>query len=122
MDRNLNIYSSNPLIANNGNSPWTPDHAGEGSVETIHRLDKPKMYKVILLNDDFTPMDFVVLVLQKFFGKSEEQATKVMLDVHQKGAGVAGVFTLEIAEMKSMQVNQFARSNQHPLKCSLEHE
>ncbi len=122
MDRKLNIYSSNPLIANNGNSPWAPEHAGDGSVETINRLDRPKMYKVILLNDDFTPMDFVVLVLQKFFGKSEEQATKVMLDVHQKGAGVAGVFTLEIAEMKSMQVNQFARNNQHPLKCSLEHE
>lgn len=122
MDRKLNIYSSHPLIANNGNSPWAPEHAGDGSVETINRLDKPKMYKVILLNDDFTPMDFVVLVLQKFFGKSEEQATKVMLDVHQKGAGVAGVFTLEIAEMKSMQVNQFARNNQHPLKCSLEHE
>jgi ATP-dependent Clp protease adaptor protein ClpS len=114
------IFASHPLISSQG--PFTPDHAGEGSVETINRVDKPKMYKVILLNDDFTPMDFVVLVLQRFFAKNEEQATAVMLDVHQKGAGVAGVFTLEIAEMKTMQVNQFARHNQHPLKCALEHE
>ena len=113
------LHSSLPLASQSGN---TPEHAGEGSVETINRVDKPKLYKVILLNDDFTPMDFVVLVLQRFFSKNEEQATAVMLDVHQKGAGVAGVFTLEIAEMKSMQVNQFARQNQHPLKCALESE
>jgi ATP-dependent Clp protease adaptor protein ClpS len=98
------------------------DHQGEGAIETIDRLDVPKMYKVILLNDDFTPMDFVVLVLRRFFAKTEEEATRVMLDVHQKGAGVAGVFTLEMAEMKTMQVNQFARMNQHPLKCTLEAE
>jgi ATP-dependent Clp protease adaptor protein ClpS len=95
---------------------------GAGAVETIDRLDIPKMYKVILLNDDFTPMDFVVLVLRRHFNKTEEQATEVMLDVHKKGAGVAGVFTLEMAEMKTMQVNQFARMNQHPLKCTLEAE
>jgi ATP-dependent Clp protease adaptor protein ClpS len=95
---------------------------GAGAVETIDRLDVPKMYKVILLNDDFTPMDFVVLVLRRYFGKTEEQATQVMLDVHKKGAGIAGVFTLEMAEMKSMQVNQFARMNHHPLKCTLEAE
>lgn len=93
-----------------------------GAVETIDRLDVPKMYKVILLNDDYTPMDFVVLVLRRFFGKTEEQATQIMLDVHKKGAGIAGVFTLEMAEMKTMQVNQFARMNQHPLKCTLEAE
>ena len=97
-------------------------HDGSGAVETIDRLDLPKMYKVILLNDDFTPMDFVVLVLRRFFAKTEEQATEIMLDVHKKGAGIAGVFTLEMAEMKSMQVNQFARMNQHPLKCTLEVE
>jgi len=95
---------------------------GAGAVETIDRLDIPKMYKVILMNDDYTPMDFVVLVLRRFFAKTEEQATAVMLDVHKKGAGIAGVFTLEMAEMKSMQVNQFARMNQHPLKCTLEVE
>lgn len=80
------------------------------------------MYKVILLNDDYTPMDFVVLVLRRFFSKTEEQATQIMLDVHKKGAGVAGVFSLEIAEMKVMQVNQFAQLNQYPLKSTLEEE
>ena len=108
-------FSSDSNSNNNGNE-------GAGAVETIDRLDVPKMYKVILLNDDYTPMDFVVLVLRRFFGKTEEQATQVMLDVHKKGAGVAGVFTLEMAEMKTMQVNQFARMNQHPLKSTLEAE
>ena len=108
-------FSSDSNSNNNGNE-------GAGAVETIDRLDVPKMYKVILLNDDYTPMDFVVLVLRRFFGKTEEQATQVLLDVHKKGAGVAGVFTLEMAEMKTMQVNQFARMNQHPLKSTLEAE
>ncbi len=107
------------LSTDSGNSNG---HQGEGAVETIDRLEIPKMYKVIVLNDDFTPMDFVVLVLRRFFAKTEEQATEIMLDVHKKGAGVAGVFTLEMAEMKSMQVNQFSRMNQHPLKCTLEAE
>lgn len=94
----------------------------EGVVDTVDRVETPKMFKVILLNDDFTPMDFVILVLRRFFSKSEEEATKVMLDVHKKGAGVAGIFTLEMAEMKTMQVNQFARMNQHPFKCTVEPE
>ena len=80
------------------------------------------MYKVLLLNDDYTPMDFVVLVLKRFFGKNEQEATKIMLEVHHKGAGVAGVFSLEVAEMKVMQTNQFAQLNQHPLKATLEEE
>lgn len=95
---------------------------GETSIQTVNRVQTPKLYKVILLNDDYTPMDFVVLVLRRFFGKDEGQATKVMLDVHKKGAGVAGVFTLEVAEMKVMQVNQFAQMNEHPLKSTLEEE
>ena len=94
----------------------------EGAVETLPQIETPKMYKVILLNDDYTPMDFVILILRRFFAKSEEESTKIMLDVHKKWSGVAGVFTLEIAEMKVMQVNQFARSNQHPLKCMMEPE
>ncbi len=80
------------------------------------------MYRVILLNDDYTPMDFVVLVLKRFFAKTDEQAQQVMMDVHQKGSGTAGIFTLETAEMKVMQTNQFAQLNQHPLKCTLEEE
>lgn len=94
--------------------------ATEGSVATVPEVKTPKMYKVVLLNDDFTPMDFVVLVLKRFFGKNEEEAIRVMLNVHQKGVGVAGVYSLEIAEMKVMQSNQFARMNQYPLKSTLE--
>ena len=94
----------------------------QGGVELASRLETPKMYRVLLLNDDFTPMDFVVLVLRRFFGKNEDEANLIMLDVHKKGSGTAGVFTLEMAEMKVMQVNQFARMNQHPLKSVLEPE
>lgn len=113
-------------MANNGNqndggTPFSsPD--GEAGVQIVPKLDTPKMYKVILLNDDYTPMDFVVLVLRRFFAKTEEQATEVMLDVHKKGAGIAGVYSLEIAEMKVMQVNQFAQLNKYPLKSTLEEE
>ncbi|MCX7979218.1 MAG: ATP-dependent Clp protease adapter ClpS [Bdellovibrionaceae bacterium] len=97
-----------------------PEPESDSSIQTLPRLEEPRMYAVILLNDDYTPMDFVVLVLKRFFGKSEEEATKIMLDVHKKGSGVAGVYTLEIAEMKVMQVNQFAQLNQHPLKSTIE--
>lgn len=91
----------------------------EIGVDVLPVVGTPRMYVVILLNDDYTPMDFVILVLRRFFGKNEEEAQKIMLDVHQKGSGVAGIFTLEVAEMKVMQVNQFSQMNQHPLKCSL---
>ncbi|MFS4460609.1 ATP-dependent Clp protease adapter ClpS [Bdellovibrio sp. HCB2-146] len=108
---------------NNNNYPFsTPEGEGDASVQLVPKIDTPKMYKVILLNDDYTPMDFVVLVLRRFFAKTEEQATEIMLDVHKKGAGVAGVFSLEIAEMKVMQVNQFAQLNQFPLKSTLEED
>ncbi|MCE3009373.1 MAG: ATP-dependent Clp protease adapter ClpS [Proteobacteria bacterium] len=107
-------------MSNLVNSNQQNQNDTSGSVETLQRVTTPKMYRVLLLNDDYTPMDFVVLVLRRFFGKNEEQATHIMLDVHKKGAGTAGVFTLETAEMKVMQVNQFARMNQHPLKSTLE--
>lgn len=105
-----------------GDKKNLPDLTPEGdiAVETLPAVETPKMYVVVLLNDDYTPMDFVVLVLRRFFAKNEEEASRIMLDVHKKGSGVAGVFTLEVAEMKVMQVNQFARLNQHPLKSSLE--
>ena len=80
----------------------------------------PSMYKVILNNDDYTPMDFVIEVLQLFFKKTEEQATDIMLAIHHQGKGICGVFPFGIAETKVVQVNQFARQNQHPLLCSLE--
>ena len=81
---------------------------------------KPSLYRVLMLNDDYTPMEFVVLVLQRFFRMGMEDATRVMLHVHQKGVGVCGVFSYEVAETKVTQVMDFARENQHPLQCTLE--
>jgi ATP-dependent Clp protease adaptor protein ClpS len=83
-------------------------------------LKQPPLYQVILLNDDYTPMDFVVQVLEHFFRLSREQATQIMLHVHIRGRGVCGVFTREIAETKVAQVNEFSRRNQHPLLCTME--
>jgi ATP-dependent Clp protease adaptor protein ClpS len=82
----------------------------------------PKRYKVLLHNDDYTTMDFVVLVLMRFFHKSETEALHIMLNVHKKGVGVAGIYPLEIAETKVNHVHNMARSNNHPLKCSIEKE
>ena len=84
------------------------------------RPKKPSMFKVLMLNDDYTPMEFVVMVLKRFFHMDLEQATRVMLHVHQKGVGVCGIFPYEIAETKVNQVMDFARQNQHPLQCTLE--
>ena len=83
-------------------------------------LKKPTLYRVILLNDDYTPMEFVVYVLQNFFGFDKEKATQVMLAVHTKGKGVCGVFTREVAETKSMQINNFSKQNEHPLISEIE--
>ena len=87
---------------------------------TRTRTKKPSMYKVLMLNDDYTPMEFVVQVLQMFFKMNIEDATRVMLHVHQRGVGVCGIFPYEIAETKVSQVIDFARQNQHPLQCTLE--
>lgn len=84
------------------------------------KLKPPPMYKVILNNDDYTPMDFVVEVLIRFFSMDTEKASQLMLNVHYDGKAVCGVYTAEIAETKVMQVNQYARDNQHPLKCTME--
>ena len=83
---------------------------------------KPNLYKVLMLNDDYTPMEFVVLTLQRFFRMSIEDATRVMLHVHQRGVGVCGIFTYEVAETKVNQVIDFARQHQHPLQCTMEKE
>ena len=90
------------------------------ATKTRTRPKKPSQFKVLLLNDDYTPMEFVVMVLKRFFSMDLEQATRVMLHVHQKGVGVCGVFTYEIAETKVNQVMDFARQNSHPLQCTLE--
>lgn len=92
----------------------------DAELDSEVQVEHPKMFKVILLNDDFTPMDFVVYVLRRFFGKVETEATQIMLDVHERGFGVAGVYTHEVAEMKMMQVNQHAETQEYPLKCTIE--
>lgn len=111
-----------------------PAHAGPGKRRTPeheHHRDlavetakpqtaRPPLYQVILINDDFTPMDFVVEVLQQFFGMNREKATQIMLHVHTRGRGVCGLFTREVAESKVTQVNEFSRQHQHPLLCTME--
>jgi len=84
------------------------------------KLQPPPLYKVILLNDDYTPMDFVVEVLESFFQMDREKATQVMLHVHTRGVGVCGLFTRDIAETRVAQVNEYARNHQHPLLCAME--
>lgn len=86
------------------------------------KIKRPPMYKVVLLNDDYTPMDFVVVLLRSVFGLNEERSNQVMLEVHQKGAGVCGVYTREIAETKVEQVMQISQGNEHPLQCLMEPE
>lgn len=88
--------------------------------EAKPRIKKPPLYKVVLLNDDYTPMEFVVEVLQVFFRMDRPKATQIMLHVHMRGKGVCGVFTYEIAETKAAQVNDYSREHQHPLLCTLE--
>lgn len=90
------------------------------ATKTKTRPKKPSQYKVLMLNDDYTPMEFVVIVLKRFFKMDMEEATRVMLHVHQRGVGVCGVFPYEVAETKVNQVMDFAKQNQHPLQCTLE--
>ena len=100
-------------------TPGSGDQVGVAT-KTRAKPKKPNQFKVLLLNDDYTPMEFVVMVLKRFFAMDLEQATRVMLHVHQKGVGVCGIFPYEIAETKVNQVMDFARQNQHPLQCTLE--
>jgi len=100
------------------------DDNGQSETGVVTKIrsntQKPSMYKVLLLNDDYTPMEFVVEILERFFSKQGEEAVQIMLHVHQKGVGVCGVFTYEVAETKVTQVVDYARANQHPLQCTLE--
>ena len=115
-----------------GGPPQPPSRRDEGAGNddgrsgaltlTRTRTKKPSMYKVLMLNDDYTPMEFVVDVLQHIFQKNREEATQIMLHVHQKGVGVCGVYTYEVAETKVTQTVDYARKNQHPLQCTLEKE
>ncbi len=100
-----------------------PDDPGTGIVtRTRTKTNRPSLYKVLLLNDDYTPMDFVVYILERFFNKPREEAMRIMLHVHQKGVGMCGIYTYEIAETKVAQVMNFARQHQHPLQCTMEKE
>ena len=109
-------------VASMSNRAHDPDSGTVGQVVTRPRdkTQKPSMYKVLLLNDDYTPMEFVVHVLERFFSKGQEDATRIMLHVHQHGVGICGVYTYEIAETKVTQVIDFARQHQHPLQCTME--
>ena len=109
--------------------PYNPDPLGDNpekdaALDTLlkpkPKTKKPNMYKVVLLNDDYTPMDFVIHILEKFFAKSRTEATEIMLHVHRRGVGICGIFTYEIAETKVMQVMDYARSHEQPLQCTME--
>ena len=107
-------------MARNGD-PRRGDDAGTHIItKTRPKTKQPALYKVLLLNDDYTPMEFVVHILEKIFGKTREEAVDVMLHVHRHGVGMCGVYTFEVAETKVAQVIEFARQNQHPLQCTLE--
>ena len=113
--------SAAPPIRAGRNDDADGDQGQTGlATRTKTKPKKPSQFKVLLLNDDYTPMEFVVMVLKRFFSMDLEQATRVMLHVHQKGVGVCGVFPYEIAETKVNLVMDFARENQHPLQCTLE--
>ena len=111
---------------NNDDPSQNPNHeeAPETGVllKSRPRTQKPSMYKVIILNDDYTPMEFVVLILEKFFNKNRQEATDIMMHVHRKGVGVCGIFTYEVAETKVTQVMDYARANEQPLQCTMEKE
>lgn len=109
--------------AGGGDDEGTRGSDGQGGLATVTekpKLAKPPLFKVILLNDDYTPMEFVVHVLQKFFAYDLEKATRIMLTVHTEGAATVGIFTRDVAETKCDQVNQYAQENHHPLKSTIE--
>ena len=116
-----------PIRAMAGKKGPGRDGGGDGNrtglaTKTRPKTKKPSLYKVLLLNDDYTPMEFVIHVLEKYFSKGREDATRIMLHVHQKGVGICGVFPYEVAETKVTQVMDFSRQNGHPLQCTMEKE
>ena len=109
-------------IENNKDSKQSEDQGNTSTVATLEKpkVKKPPLYRVIIFNDDYTPMEFVVYILQTFFGIDRDKATQIMLAIHTHGKGVCGIFTKEVAETKSAQVNNFARENEHPLISEIE--
>tara|TARA_B100000768_G_C11189586_1_gene336705 strand:+ start:459 stop:854 length:396 start_codon:yes stop_codon:yes gene_type:complete len=113
--------SYNPMLMSQDDQP-TPDDNHDLQVieQTRPKIAQPSLYKVVLLNDDYTPMEFVIDILSRFFNHGEEQATQIMLAVHTQGKGVCGTYTKDVAETRAMQVNQHARQHKHPLLCEVE--
>jgi ATP-dependent Clp protease adaptor protein ClpS len=124
--RHRNLFSAPNFgpgpMAQTGKTADSEEAEGRTITQSRPQTKRPSLYRVILLNDDFTPMDFVVLVLKRFFHKSEPEAGRIMLEVHNQGAGLAGVFPFEVAETKVYQVSEFSRTHQYPLKCIMEKE
>ncbi|MBX7230989.1 MAG: ATP-dependent Clp protease adapter ClpS [Bdellovibrionales bacterium] len=105
-----------------GNPHNESEEVGQVITEVKNKTKRPSLYKVILLNDDFTPMDFVISILKKFFHKSEAESARIMMEVHSQGAGIAGIYPFELAETKVYQVNEYSRAQRYPLKCIMELE
>ena len=122
-DSQRGVYGVTPIPFSMATRNTKDDDGETGiAVETREKTKRPPLYKVMLLNDDYTPMEFVVLVLERFFGLNHAQSFELMLTVHKKGLAVVGVFAFEIAETKVGQVMDFARRHQHPLQCTMEKE
>ena len=111
-----------PLTMNEGDKPNEDNVGGNIKLETNPKTKIPALYRVLMMNDDYTPMEFVIEVLEKFFQKNREAATEVMLHVHQRGGGVCGIYAYDLAETKAMQVMNYARKYEHPLQVQLEKE
>lgn len=101
---------------------WGTKPDGDVLLKTQSKVKRPSLYKVILLNDDYTPMDFVIYILERFFNKSVDEAIQIMLQVHNNGSAICGIYTFEVAEAKSVSVMDYAQSNGHPLECIIEKE
>jgi ATP-dependent Clp protease adaptor protein ClpS len=122
-NRNDGAEPGEPVLAGPGKGNGDDRGLGTGLVtKTRPKTKKPSLYKVLLLNDDYTPMEFVVHVLERFFAKPREEAVQIMLHVHRHGVGICGVYTFEVAETKVAQVIELARRHQHPLQCTMEKE
>lgn len=118
-----NLFPQDPNKDNGQGGDRTKREAGSDVLlKSRPKTRRPSMYKVLLLNDDFTPMDFVVHILEKFFSKTRAEATDVMLHVHRRGVGICGIYTYEVAETKVTQVMDYARANEQPLQCTMEKE
>jgi ATP-dependent Clp protease adaptor protein ClpS len=124
-DVRVNAQRQDARLMADGNKR-SRDGGGDGKTgiitKTRPKTQRPSLYKVLILNDDYTPMEFVVHVLERFFNKGREEATRIMLHVHHKGVGICGVYTYEVAETKVTQVMDFSRQHQHPLQCTMEKE